>query len=60
MEVKNYDPFSNKPRLKPRLLPRAKPKPKSRGKLEAMGLNLENKKNLDFIYAMGFVGTTRK
>ena len=63
MEFKNYNPFVIKPP------PKSKSKPKPGGstrerismtKLEARGLSLENKKKSDFIYAKGFVKTSRK
>ena len=64
MEVKKYNPFvkkppsKSKPKIKLRLrlkLPKAKTKPKPKTKLEAGGLSLENKKNLDIIYAKALV-----
>ena len=68
MEVKKYNPFvvikpkptgSTRERSsKPRVKPKAKPKPQT--KLEARGLALENKKNLDIIYAKRFVITSWK
>ena len=58
MEVKKYNPFVVKPKPKP--LPKSKIKQKPKTKLEARGLSIENKKNLDIIYAKDFVKTTRK
>ena len=70
MEVKKYNPFIVKPKTKPKTkpLPKSKTKPKPKTKLEARGwvtkgeapLSLENKKNLNTIYAKGFVKTIRK
>ena len=62
MEVKKYNPFVAvvKPKPKPMPLPQAKIKPEPKTKLEEKGLSLENKKNLDIIYAEGFVKTSRK
>ena len=56
MEVKKYNHFvvMSKPKPKP------KDRPKAKIKLEAGGLSLENKKKLDFIYARGFVKTSKK
>ena len=51
MEVKKYNPF---------VVIKPKPKPKSKPKLEAGGLSLENKKELDINYARGFVKTSKK
>ena len=53
MEVKKYNPFVV-------IKPKPKPKPKPKVKLEARGLAPENKKNLDIIYAKGFVNTNKK
>ena len=76
MEVKKYNPFvviyhTGSPRErcskpKPRVKPKAKrasplvPQHKPQTKLEAGGLDLENKKKLDNIYSKGFVKTSRK
>ena len=59
MEVKKYNLFVViKPMPKPK--PKPKVRPKAKIKLEAKGLSVENKKNLDFIYAKGSVKTSRK
>ena len=55
MEVKNYNPLVV---IKPK--PKPKVRPKAKIKLEAGGLSLENKKQLDIIYARGFVKTGKK
>ena len=52
MEVKKYNPSV--------VMNKHKPKAKPKTKLEAKGLSLENKKNLNIIYARGFVKTSRK
>ena len=51
MEVKKYNPF---------VVFKPKPEPKPKVKLEARGLALENKKNLDINYAKRFVNTNKK
>ena len=64
MEVKKYNPcVVIKPKSTGSTRERSsKPKvrPKAKNKLEAGGLALENKKKLDFIYARGFVKTSKK
>ena len=70
MEFKKFNPFIVKPKTKPKTkpLPKAKTKSKPKTKLEARScgtkgeapLSLENKKELDTIYAKGFVKTRRK
>ena len=57
MEVKKYNPFVV---IKPKPKPKPKVRPKAWIKLEAGGLALENKKQLDIIYAKGFVNTKEK
>ena len=56
MEVKKYNPFDANPKTKTK----RKTENKTKTKLEAKGLSLENKKKLDFIYAKGFVKTSKK
>ena len=70
MEIKKFNPFvviKPKPKAKP--LPNAKIKPtgstrernsKPKTELEAKGLTLDNKNELDIVYAKGFVKTSRK
>ena len=52
MEVKKYNPFI--------VMNKRKSKAKPKTKLEAKGLSQENKKKLNFIYAKGFVKTSKK
>ena len=64
MEVKKDNPFVViKPKSTGSTRERSskpKPKPKAKIKLEAKGLSPENEKNLDIIYARGFVKTIKK
>ena len=60
MEVKNYNPFVVKLKTKPKAKPKTIRKARGWGtKIEAP-LSPMNKKELDTIYAKGFVRTSRK